>query len=295
MKIKQVIPLHRFNNKEISFDIEKLDAVTMETYETVNSPHRHSYYEIFIFYRGGGLHKIDFQEYKIETASLHFISPGQVHLIKRAKGCYGYVITFPEELYTLQGQQKFLQQITLYNNYTQPPIITCNTEQLKTFRMLVECLVKESKNDGEMHEELMRSYLNVMLVYSNRIFLNKYKDSITSIFSKSNDLVSRFKQLLELHFVKLQEVNEYAEMLSITPSHLNDTVKKITGITVSSHIHARVILEAKRLLLNTNNSVKEIAFSLNFEDPTYFVRFFRKSTAYTPGNFRVQIREKYHQ
>ncbi len=295
MKVRQTIPLHRFNTKDIPFDIEKLDAGVVENYGITHLPHRHSYYEIFVFYQGGGIHKIDFNEYPIETATLHFISPGQVHLVKRDQNCYGYVITFPEELYALQGQQQFLQQIALYNNYQVPPIIQCNTDQIATIKTLVSRIETEYQSGGLMREELMRSYLNVLLVHSNRIFQDQHKNTVNYSSSKGKDLVKTFKVLLENNFLKVQSVNDYAGMLAVTPNHLNDTVKKLTGITVSTHIHERVILEAKRLLLNTNNSVKEIAFTLNFEDPTYFIRFFRKLMQQTPGEFRTEIREKYHQ
>jgi AraC-like DNA-binding protein/mannose-6-phosphate isomerase-like protein (cupin superfamily) len=287
VKTKASIPIHGFN-KEFPFELNKLNAAMMDNFDVARNPHRHSYYEIFFFYKGGGRHTIDFKEYEIESNSLHFISPGQVHTITRAKGCHGYVITFPEELYAIHGQQQFLQHVTLYHNYTDSTMISCTPAEMEKFKKLIAQIEEEYVTDGIMREELVRSYLNIILIHSTRIFRRNEKGS--SIPSTgSTYIVQRFRQLLDENFLKVQAVNEYAGMLSITPSHLNDTVKKVTGSTVSSHIHERVILEAKRLLFNTKNSVKEVAFTLGFDDPTYFGRFFRKFTGMTPGEFREKF------
>ncbi len=290
---EHIIPVHNFGNREIAFDIAELDEAMMESYENPRSPHRHSYYEIFIFYKGGGKHTIDFKEYDIETNALHFISPGQVHLIKRTKGCYGYVITFPEDLYLINGQQHFLRQISLYHNYSEPPMFTCNAEEMKRFKLIIERLNTEYQSEGMMREELMRSYLSVILIHSNRIFQQQKKGKKTQPAQVTSDIVQRFRLLLDEHILVVQSVNGYAALLNITPNHLNDVVKKNTGITASAHISERILLEAKRLLLNTEYSAKEIAHALNFNDPAYFGRFFRKQTSCSPLDFRNQIRKKY--
>lgn len=297
MSTRSHIPVHRFAKKDIAFDIVKLDKDVMEDYDVSRSPHRHNYYEIFIFFKGGGSHKIDFNEYKIETNALHFISPGQVHLVKRNKGCHGYVITFHEELFSLHQQHKnFLQQISLYHNYKDPALFTCSKEEIDIFKRLIQRIESEYTSEGLMREELMRSYLTIFLVHSTRVFQQKNNAKKSSAYSQSgNHIIQRFRQLLDEHYLKKQSVNEYADEMSITPGHLNDVVKKLTGTTASSHISERIILEAKRLLLNTNHSIKEISFLLGFDDPTYFGRFFRKATNYTPGDFREHIRKKYHE
>jgi AraC family transcriptional activator of pobA len=289
---KQLIPIHRFTPKDINFEITKLDAATMENFESGHKPHRHSYYEIFVFFKGGGVHQIDFKEYHIESGSLHFISPGQVHQIRRAKGCHGYVITFTEELYALYEEQKnFLQQIELYHNYSAPTLVNFAPEFFERIRRLTLQMETEYHSQGLMREELMRSYLNIMLIHSNRVFKSQQSD--LSAVNK-NFILQRFRQLLDVHFIENQHVQEYARMLGVTPNHLNDTIKKATGITASQQIHERLLLEAKRMLFNTEFSIKEIAFALRFQDPTYFGRFFRKLANTTPGEFRNAIREKYH-
>ncbi|MBK6643621.1 MAG: AraC family transcriptional regulator [Bacteroidetes bacterium] len=88
-------------------------------------------------------------------------------------------------------------------------------------------------------------------------------------------------------------MSEYAQLLNITAGHLNDTIHKDLGKTAGELIHDRIILEAKRLLYHSENSIKEIATELNYKDPSYFGRFLKTHSGSTPDQFRKAIREKY--
>jgi AraC family transcriptional activator of pobA len=291
---KPLIPIHPFGSNDINFDITKLDAGAgeHEDQRSYHPQHRHSYYEIFIFFEGGGNHRIDFREFPIEAGSLHFISPGQVHQVRRGAGCHGYVITFTEELYALHEEQKsLLQQVELYHNYSAPAIVSFSPVFFDRIRKLTLQMEQEYHSQGLMKEELMRSYLNIMLIHSNRMFRTAQDGAAVS---GRHTIVQRFRQLLDTHFADKQQVQDYARLLGVTSNYLNDTIKSATGITASQHIHNRLLLEAKRLLFNTGFSIKEIAFSLGFQDPTYFGRFFRNLAGTTPGDFREATREKYH-
>lgn len=127
-----------------------------------------------------------------------------------------------------------------------------------------------------------------LLLVIKRNYKAKGKDHVT------NDLINRFKELVNQHFKTNRSVSHYAELMATTPGHLNDTVKKMTGKTAGSIIHERVLLEAKRLLYHSYLSIKEISIQLNFEDPSYFNRFFRTHAGSTSEQFRNSIREKYH-
>ena len=267
----------------------------MKSYDSARLPHRHNYYEIFIFYKGGGKHYIDFNTLDIDDYSMHFISPGQVHLIRRAVGCSGYVITFPEELFVSDADKTVLLGISLYNNQLKSPIVNCTIQELGIIKQHIQYLVKECQEPGLMSLELIKMHLNIILINSNRWFLaNKENREALTQSIGTNPIVQQFKTLVDNNYLTISEVSEYAGLLSVSSGYLNDAVKKATGFTASWHIHHRILLEAKRLLYHGSHSVKEISFMLNFEDPTYFGRFFKKHTGQTPGDFRVSIREKYH-
>lgn len=294
-KKTEVIPVHGFDNKAIPFDIARLNEMTMKNFEGARQPHRHSYYEVFIFFKGGGKHYIDFNSFEIEDYSMHFISPGQVHLIRRAMGCSGVVITFPEDLFVTDADKHILKQIAPYNSHSKHPIVNCTPQEMAHIKQQVKCLISEYEKPGFMSLELVKMHLNIILISGNRWFLDKIDSNHElKLSSSANVIVQQFKSLVDLHYLDMSEVSEYAELMSVTSGYLNDAIKKSTGFTASWHIHNRILLEAKRLLYHSSHSVKEISFMLNFDDPTYFGRFFKKQIGQTPGEFRASIREKYH-
>jgi AraC-like DNA-binding protein len=112
--------------------------------------------------------------------------------------------------------------------------------------------------------------------------------------SSQNKIVRQFKILIDEHYLDRTQVAQYADMLYVTPGHLNDLIKSVTGKTAKQIIDEKRIIEAKRLLFWDEHSVKEIAGHLNFEDDGYFNRFFKKHTGQTPALFQKNNREKYN-
>jgi AraC-like DNA-binding protein len=100
---------------------------------------------------------------------------------------------------------------------------------------------------------------------------------------------------VEQNFKDIHLVKDYADRLNESPAHLNKIVKTITGENASEFIIKRIILEAKRLLIYTDLSNKEISFAINYDDPSYFSRLFRKKVGASPSEFRVQMKQKYQQ
>lgn len=286
-------PVHKFASKDFPFEIVRLDEIGFDDEEQMGQPHRHNYYEIFLFYKGGGVHRIDFNTYPIESNAIHFISPGQVHYIKRTAGCHGYVITFPQELFSLHDQQNMLNQLSYYHNYREPTLFTCSEKEIEGIKIWISKLVAEFSIPENKSEDLIRACLTVILLECNRMFTHYSGKEQEFKLNTGGNLILQFRQLLDIHYISMQQVQQYADLLGVTAGHLNDTIKKITGFTTSNHIHERLLLEAKRKLANTDLSAKEIAFDLNFEDPAYFGRFFRKYTGLSPVQFREQIRGKY--
>jgi AraC family transcriptional regulator, transcriptional activator of pobA len=97
-----------------------------------------------------------------------------------------------------------------------------------------------------------------------------------------------FNDLLEADFKTQKQVAYYANKIIITEKRLNQATTNIIGKTPKEIIDARVLLEAKRILAHTNESIKEIAYQLGFEEPTNFIKYFKKHTAFTPTEFREQ-------
>jgi AraC-like DNA-binding protein len=106
-------------------------------------------------------------------------------------------------------------------------------------------------------------------------------------------LARRFRQAVERSFRASTSVRDYAQMLGVTPSHLSESLRLETGLTAGELIRARLLLEAKRLLLHSELTIAEIGYELGFEDPSYFSRFVRREIETSPVEFRNRIRKKY--
>jgi AraC-like DNA-binding protein len=99
-------------------------------------------------------------------------------------------------------------------------------------------------------------------------------------------LIRNFQKLIEQHYIDVKLPKDYAELLYITPNHLNAVCKDVLGLSAGEVIRNRTLLEAKRLLTNPRLNISEIAFNLNFSDNSYFTKFFKKIEGITPEEFR---------
>ncbi|TDL99571.1 MAG: hypothetical protein C4K58_06685 [Flavobacteriaceae bacterium] len=100
------------------------------------------------------------------------------------------------------------------------------------------------------------------------------------------DNVMLFKDLLETHFKTQKQVNFYAREMNISEKRLNQSTSKVFGKTPKEIIDDRILLETKRILAHTNLSVKEICYLMGFEEPTNFIKYFKKHSSLTPTEFR---------
>jgi AraC-like DNA-binding protein len=260
---------------------------------TATLPHRHEYYEMIFFEHSGGLHEIDFLTFPVEECSIHLVSPGQVHLLKRESHVKGFVLAFTEDFFLDPAvPESVAMHRSLFQTLNAEP---CLKPALKN--EFDECMdyVHRLKNEFESGNEgrlaALQSWLKLLLITCKRIHTRYAGKSAGSVHS--SEITQRFKVLLEKEFRSLKRVAEYADALAISPGHLSETVQKDTGKTAGEWIHQRIILEAKRLLFHSQHNVKEIAAELNYDDPSYFSKYFRNHTGLTPEQYRNDIREKY--
>jgi AraC family transcriptional regulator, transcriptional activator of pobA len=250
----------------------------------VEYPHRHdNFYEILLITRGSGTYTIDFQSYPIGPERIFFVSPGQVHTIDYSEDISGYIFLFTSEFYQLdKTENNRLAEFPFFHNFTEknPPLAVADSAQ---FIALFELACRETASEHVENENIARGILDVILHLCKKQYPVRQEE--TKI-RKGNLLVKKFRQQIEMHYHKNFSVQEYADLLSVTASHLNETIKEITGQTAKEHIKERQILEIKRMLSHTDLNVSEIAYQLGFEDQSYFSRFFRKNTGLTPNEFR---------
>lgn len=293
--MKEKIPTHHFGddlNSELQFRIVPLEKKT--SYDA-SVPHRHNYYEIFFFTKGGGSHMIDFTDYTIKSQSVHVVFPGQVHKVRRNLDTFGHLLLFSNDFYYLNKKASdALSDIPnkLRSNYR--PVLHLPSNEYAKTQEIMTSMSEELKAEGIFMKDILKSSLDVILFIIRRNLENVKPGNELKNKNTSYEAYYRFNELLENNFTRLHRPNDYAKMLSLTEKHLNEFTKKVCGKNVSELIQDRLILEIKRLLTNSAISSKEISLILNFEDPSYFVKFFKKKTGVTPKEFQSEFGKKYH-
>jgi AraC family transcriptional regulator, transcriptional activator of pobA len=266
---KKIIPVYDFFKKldtGLHFKFTKLEE-SYSSYDA-SSPHRHNYYEVLFFIKSGGIHEIDFNTYSIEKNSLHFVSPEQVHLLRREKQVTGYVMSFSKEFIYMDNESaSLMESLPFFDNPFAMPLVKIEMPSLrKELYELLEKIQKEFASNNEERASMLRLYLCILLLNAKRIHISENKSG--RLIATITEITRNFKKLVQSNFKAKKSVIDYAKMLNITAGHLNDTVQKDTGKSAGAVIHDRIILEAKRLLYHSPKTVKEIAFELNYEDPS---------------------------
>ena len=286
------------SDEKIAFHVCEVAGKTIQNKDyphKTEQPHRHAYYEICMFINGAGSHMIDFKNFPIKSTSVHFLTPGQVHLISREENYHGFLMVFSREFYSLGLQDEdLLMTLPFFNNNTSEPILNLNRDDFEELLDIIEHLRMDYKRDSEIREDVLRSYLHIFLLKC-RFFFNKQHFDKDIIKDPAFLLVNKFRTLVEQHFKEIHLVKEYADRLNQSPAHLNRIVKMITGENAGEFIIKRIVLEAKRLLIYTDLSNKEISYKMNYDDPSYFSRLFRKKVGMSPSEFKIHTKEKYQQ
>jgi YesN/AraC family two-component response regulator len=165
--------------------------------------------------------------------------------------------------------------------------IILSAEMLEDLREVVILLLKEFHRLHPFQAELLKRYLKIFLVYLARPLTGLDRPIQRN---RELDLVQQFQQLLNQHYRAKKMVSEYANELFINANYLNEIVKKNTGYTASFHIRQRVALEAKRMALYSDVTMKKIAYDLGYSDPCHFSKFFQAVTGTNFSTFKKEIR-----
>ena len=285
------IPLYHFAKDDDSSIPFKVIPLRQRSDYNIEVPHRHNYYEIFFFEKGGGEHTIDFQDLGVEDFSIHFVSPGQVHRLQRANDSFGSIILFSREFYYLGLQEKnLLFDMPFLNNAVRRPVLNLQPKEFHHCFGFLKSMEQEAASAQSDADHQIRSYLNIMMVSCKRLFQAGRHEGEVVI---SHPLFNRFRQAVEENFAEKHQARDYASFLGVSDKQLSEVVREQTGKTVLEYIHSRLLLEARRLLRHSELSLKEIAFFLHFEDPSHFSRFFKAKMECSPSDYRQQGVEIY--
>jgi AraC-like DNA-binding protein len=231
--------------------------------------------------------QVDFHKFTLETDALLFINPKVV--LKSCQTPGGQLIHFNRDFYCVQIHDgEVACDGILYNNVFEVPFIALNTSQSTEVQTILKEIRLEMEADDASTEEMLRILLKMVILKSIRIW--KQQHQLSEKEQQADvEFLRRFSKLVEEHYRKLHSVADYAELLFVTPKNLSKKIGLLSKKTPNEIIKDRIILESKRLLAHTKMTVKEIGYTLNYQDDGYFVRFFTKNTGISPISFRKQF------
>lgn len=250
------------------FKILSIECDEMVQELNTNVLHRHNFFEIVWVQEGSGTCLIDLTQLEITADQVYCITPGQLHQFKANKDLRGYVLTFSPEFLLMSEDN-----VGLISRQKYACSRTKVSEEMKReMEDLLRKMIREYDNFFLMRSEILKGLLKIFLIYLTRQYV-----PITAEIEPPRriELVNKFFSIVEQKYMQHKMVSDYAEELSVSPNHLNEIVKKVSGFPASHHIRQRVLLEAKRLAAYSGASMKEIAYSLGFEDIAHFSKFFK--------------------
>lgn len=278
-------------NQLIDFKLQTMEQIEERMGENVDSPHRHNYYTIILIKKGSGKHIIDFQEYEMTNNSIYFVAPGQVHQVLPASRSEGFVLTFTADFLLRNNiSEQLINDVYLYNNFGESPPLPLHDHELLAYVELIKQIKDFSRANSNYGNEAIGSLLKLFLIKSYSLCNLCGSEELQSSEPR-NPLFRNFKNQIDKNFSLKHKVNDYAELLSVSSDYLNKVVKSLSGFSAKDYIQNRLMVEAKRNLLFTDLSNKELAYQLGFEEPAHFSNFFKKHAGTTPVEFREFARK----
>lgn len=293
--IKSISQVHRL----LGFSPPKHPLITLLDYSKMNIPSEmYNQHYSFEFY---SISLKDFDcglqygrnHYDFEEGVLMFTAPNQVMLSERnhneaETAIDGWVLYFHPDLIRATNLGKIIHQYNFFS-YDVNEALHLSEKEKQILTNCVESIEYEYSQNIDNHSQtILVNNIELLLNYCVRFFERQFNTRT----SRNKDIVTQFESILTDYFNAdlaekgLPTVQYCAEQVHLSPNYLSDLLKKETGKTAQEHIHLMIIDTAKNRLLNSNDSIKEIAYNLGFEYPHYFSRIFKSKTGYSPNSYR---------
>ena len=284
MKKYPIYNIQRFNCNSVNSDLYiNTFKNHLIDHSFVEEPHRHNSYVLVFFTKGSGTHEIDFDVFAIQPGSMFFLQPGQMHHWNLSDDVEGFVVFYSQEMYNLYFGQKTIADYPFYSSVDNKPEIVFDVSELKAILPYFESLIVETQSNQFLKQDKTMNLLDIIHIEISR----KYSETHLHEAHSYNVKIKNFEVLLEQNFKTEKAPFFYASQLNITLKHLNRICNEMLQKTTTEVITSRIILEAKRMLMDKKFTVNEIATELGFDDYSYFTRLFKKKTGMTPTDFRI--------
>jgi AraC-like DNA-binding protein len=255
----------------------------------LRAPQRLEFHLLIYIVNGHSSHMVDFELHNCQPGTLLVLRPGQVQLYSSAfRDLEGFMVLFrPEFLEPRPATGTIANDMIYQLADLSVNRILSGSEQDSVDQQLNRMAVDARRRaDAGILNTLLRYQLLALLVRLQLIQASR-APAATQV-TGCTQRFKRFREEVERRFHQLHQVSAYAKLIGCSQKSLQRATLELRGVTAKTFVSQRIALEAKRLLVHTNESVAEIADTLGFDEPTNFVKFFRREVDIPPGDFRRQ-------
>lgn len=288
MKEKLVIFNGLYGENNYSSLLEFVHAEPLESrskmYNWEIKEHLHTdLVQLFVIESGNGILVSEKKESIISGPSIVFIPINTLHGFIFQDNVKGEVITFSD--YFLENNFKQNQKIVFELNHLQCFNFERNNMLFEQIKILKEMIIKELNEENIEKRTFINSLFQTLFLAIFRVNQIQ-KTSMEETDNKTLKYFQIFQKSIKQDYSEMKTISQYAKEIGITTMHLNRVCKIVVGKSPLQILHELVVAEAKKYLLNTSYSISEISYFLNFNDPAYFTRLFKKNVGVSPSDFR---------
>jgi AraC-like DNA-binding protein len=277
-------------NSNTQFDIIKLEDLYQRTdlNHSIEDHHKVEFFILLFIENGKGYHTIDFTDYKCIKGTLLTIRKDQIHKFFINSNLKGSLLLFTSEFLANHLEKtETLKTMLLFNELLGVPKLQLDKKDFEVIGQIVKRVNNEYYSIKDKHSlSIIRSELHILITLLFRI--KSEKDQSTFKKKYLNEFIE-FQELIESNITQTTKVQDFAKKMNVSTKTLNNVTKNIIHKSAKEFIDEICTKQIKRLLINTNLSIKEVAYQSGFEETTNFYKYFKRQTQTTPEQFRVNF------
>lgn len=252
--------------------------------------HRVSFYAILLCTDRYGEYNLNFKDYSLKKGSLFTFRKDNIHKFYRGE-TKGYLLVFNDNfVLSHTNETEASKTFLLFNEMLASPKLQLNEIEYNEIKTLIDLIKEEYFNRHDDYSvNIVRSYLQVIII---KLFRIKSKDNVVLNNQKYLSRFLEFQALVEKECFSNKKVAYYAQKMGLTTKTLNNITQSIIHKSAKTLINEIVIIHSKRLIINGDESLTEIAFQVGFDDPTNFFKYFKKYSGLSPNEFRNSLSHK---
>ena len=270
----------RFINAEFGFvtSFSKMETTIFK----IGQPYRLQEGRIAIITNGRARVLINLIEYIFRPNYISLIAPGSIiQIIETSQDFDAHMMAIEQNFLPVYGKEEFFAHFLQRKKNLLLPLTTTEQVQIENFITVMWDVLQEPVFRKEVIQHLLAG-----LLYNIEYIAKNKGQSESSPLTHQNDIFQRFISLVNTYSKTERNVSFYADKLCLTPRYLNTVIRQASQQTVMDWINQSIILEAKVLLKHSNRLVYQISDELNFPNPSFFSKFFKRMTGMTPQEYQ---------